>query len=662
MGHRQSKNQRPLALPKNDKRAKDRPSKRASALRSSIIIKIRMLKMESKDLTNNLNVKCDQRSKCSCNDNNGHQSTNPSFNNQNTTITTLPSPQNQYIQPDAQSNKMKNEEIEHLEDRINQINNDNSTTFVARRNQYNNRSSNSINNNIINDNEINSDAIGRNETEGKASAICDNVTSESDRIQMELKNIGVNNYKRSNLMMHRGCDIRNIPNAMLLSSLDQQFVDSMPANTKTMNNSSIYPNANNATTVTTPSTSKGPDYIPMAPIKSSDKIATEQNFLTNGDSELANSFMQMGLPSNDDCTKDPKDKETKSKITNWSKKFNCVKILSPKSSSHIQPQQQQHQPSSSRSQRQTGSTDTNNSIVRHSDTRAHSDHRMAAEAVKRLLDMEKFNPLEYPTEDCDEVARVQRAREIHEGVDPPPGYRTICTDPVYVAADPSLDNRLSTCSADDRDIMNAIRSIPDGHIDGTSILNTSDTFPNNLFNSVDQQPRVIHSQVDFIHCLVPDLRKITNCGFYWGKMDRYEAERLLEGKPEGTFLLRDSAQEEFLFSVSFRKYGRSLHARIEQFNHKFSFDCHDPGVFTSPEVTGLLEHYKDPACVMFFEPALTQPLNRNFCFTLQQLCRSLIVSSTTYDGVNDLPLPSTLKSYLKEYHYKQRVRVRRYDQ
>lgn len=52
-------------------------------------------------------------------------------------------------------------------------------------------------------------------------------------------------------------------------------------------------------------------------------------------------------------------------------------------------------------------------------------------------------------------------------------------------------------------------------------------------------------------------------------MDRYEAERLLENKPEGTFLLRDSAQEEFLFSVSFRKYGRSLHARIEQFNHKF---------------------------------------------------------------------------------------------
>jgi suppressor of cytokine signaling 5 len=97
--------------------------------------------------------------------------------------------------------------------------------------------------------------------------------------------------------------------------------------------------------------------------------------------------------------------------------------------------------------------------------------------------------------------------------------------------------------------------------------------------------RTLQSQVDYVHCLVPDLKSITACSFYWGKMDRYEAERLLEGKPEGTFLLRDSAQEEFLFSVSFRKYGRSLHARVEQWNHKFSFDSHDPGVYASTTVS-----------------------------------------------------------------------------
>ncbi|XP_017153734.1 uncharacterized protein LOC108163130 [Drosophila miranda] len=168
----------------------------------------------------------------------------------------------------------------------------------------------------------------------------------------------------------------------------------------------------------------------------------------------------------------------------------------------------------------------------------------------------------------------------------------------------------------------------------------------------------VHSQIDFMHCLVPDLERIINSSFYWGKMDRYEAEHLLEGKPEGTFLLRDSAQEEFLFSVTFRKYGRSLHARIEQSGHKFSFDCHDPCVFTAPTVTGLLEHYKDPSCVMFFEPCLTMPLHRRQTFSLQQLARATIVSSTSYDGINQLELPGRLKSYLKEYHYKQKLRVK----
>merc|ERR1711990_1167700 len=68
-----------------------------------------------------------------------------------------------------------------------------------------------------------------------------------------------------------------------------------------------------------------------------------------------------------------------------------------------------------------------------------------------------------------------------------------------------------------------------------------------------------HTQIDYVHHLVPHLSDITNCSFYWGKMDRYEAESLLDEKPEGSFLLRDSAQDEYLFSVSFRRYGRGLH-------------------------------------------------------------------------------------------------------
>lgn len=93
-----------------------------------------------------------------------------------------------------------------------------------------------------------------------------------------------------------------------------------------------------------------------------------------------------------------------------------------------------------------------------------------------------------------------------------------------------------------------------------------------------------------------------------------------------------------------------------------SFDSHDTGVYSASTVTSLLEHYKDPSCVMFFEPMLTQPLNRNFCFSLQQLCRATIVSQTTYDSIGDLKLPQMMQNYLKEYHYKQKVRVKLFDE
>lgn len=34
----------------------------------------------------------------------------------------------------------------------------------------------------------------------------------------------------------------------------------------------------------------------------------------------------------------------------------------------------------------------------------------------------RYNSADYPTEDCDRRARLQRALEIEQGVDPPPGF------------------------------------------------------------------------------------------------------------------------------------------------------------------------------------------------------------------------------------------------
>ncbi|XP_016423066.1 suppressor of cytokine signaling 4-like [Sinocyclocheilus rhinocerous] len=158
------------------------------------------------------------------------------------------------------------------------------------------------------------------------------------------------------------------------------------------------------------------------------------------------------------------------------------------------------------------------------------------------------------------------------------------------------------------------------------------------------------AHTDYI--LVPDLLQINNSPCYWGVLDRFEAEQLLEGQPEGTFLLRDSAQDEYLFSVSFRRYSRSLHARIEQNGKRFSFDGRDPCMYRDSSVTGLLKHYSDPDTCLFFEPLLSRPLARSFPFSLQNMCRAVICSCTTYQGIDTLPLPYSLRHFLKQYHYR----------
>ena len=287
-----------------------------------------------------------------------------------------------------------------------------------------------------------------------------------------------------------------------------------------------------------------------------------------------------------------------------------------------------------------------------------------------------FDPDEYPTEDIDELRIAQRARDMEMGVELVLNHHIAYPHLHYGGSvsggsSPlgSTVNVLSTSDTQIRSLgaafqnqclMTSHRYVPmEPEMMVTNELHYSE------YNIVTPQgtyiPRTVHTQIDYIHCLVPDLLQIAKCSFYWGVMDRYEAEKLLENRAEGTFLLRDSAQEEFLFSVSFRRYNRSLHARIEQWNHRFSFDSHDPGVYSDTSVCGLLEHYKDPSCCLFFEPMLTLPLNRTFAFSLQHLCRAAVCRYTTYDGVNLLPLPKSMKDYLKYYHYKQKVRVRRFE-
>ncbi len=164
--------------------------------------------------------------------------------------------------------------------------------------------------------------------------------------------------------------------------------------------------------------------------------------------------------------------------------------------------------------------------------------------------------------------------------------------------------------------------------------------------------------------LTKELFKLSKYGWYWGPVTRVEAEEKLHGQPDGAFLVRDSSDERYLLSLSFRSYNLTLHTRIEHCNGVFSF-------YAQPESEGyssivdLIEHsMNDSQTGVFcysrartpgspsFPVRLTKPVSRfTHVRSLQYLCRFVIRQYTRYDHIQMLPLPTRIKGWLEETQY-----------
>jgi hypothetical protein len=59
--------------------------------------------------------------------------------------------------------------------------------------------------------------------------------------------------------------------------------------------------------------------------------------------------------------------------------------------------------------------------------------------------------------------------------------------------------------------------------------------------------------------------------WYWGPINAAVAETILEKEKDGTFLVRDSTDDRFLFSLSCKYDGKVGHIRIEHCNGAFMF-------------------------------------------------------------------------------------------
>ncbi|XP_065826448.1 suppressor of cytokine signaling 2-like [Oscarella lobularis] len=161
-------------------------------------------------------------------------------------------------------------------------------------------------------------------------------------------------------------------------------------------------------------------------------------------------------------------------------------------------------------------------------------------------------------------------------------------------------------------------------------------------------------------CLNRVLRTLKQSGWYWRSLSNADSQRLLIDAEDGTFLLRDSADERHLFTLSFKVEGIVSSVRLELYRGLFrlySSDCGASPAFDC--VVGLVNFYIRNDVRLFWlerddgpriSVKIRQPLLTGVP-TLQHFCRSAINASTKRDHVEKLPLPSKLKDYVSDYPY-----------
>ncbi|XP_061310593.1 suppressor of cytokine signaling 2 isoform X1 [Pezoporus flaviventris] len=158
--------------------------------------------------------------------------------------------------------------------------------------------------------------------------------------------------------------------------------------------------------------------------------------------------------------------------------------------------------------------------------------------------------------------------------------------------------------------------------------------------------------------LAAAMEELRRAGWYWGNMTVAEAKERLQDAPEGTFLVRDSSHSEYLLTISVKTSAGPTNLRIEYQDGKFRLDsitCVRSRLKQFNSVVHLIEYYVLMCKNRTETPSngtvhlyLNKPLYTSTP-SLQHRCRITINKCT--NQIWELPLPTRLKEYLKEYQY-----------
>ncbi|KAK2166389.1 hypothetical protein NP493_1324g01064 [Ridgeia piscesae] len=163
---------------------------------------------------------------------------------------------------------------------------------------------------------------------------------------------------------------------------------------------------------------------------------------------------------------------------------------------------------------------------------------------------------------------------------------------------------------------------------------------------------------------------LKTCGFYYGKLSVVDAKRKLRRATFGTYLLRDSSDPNFLYSLSVKTKRGTTSVRISYSRGQFRLDCDEALVDAVPSfdcVLKLVEHYTldesrgdtGRACV-FLESSGRRDtpidLVRPYIETVPSLkaaCRKVVNRNVppNTEQRRELPVSDDVRCFLAEYPF-----------
>jgi len=206
-----------------------------------------------------------------------------------------------------------------------------------------------------------------------------------------------------------------------------------------------------------------------------------------------------------------------------------------------------------------------------------------------------------------------------------------------------------------------------GNVFGDSGENSSSQAADSNELSLMNPAPQLDTDVDNID-FAASIEKVKDHGWYWGPLSGEAAERILSGEPDGSFVVRDSSDHHYIFSLTFKLNGFVRHVRIEHDQGNFSF-----GSFTKFKsntivdfIENAVEHSRSGRYLFFLHrrpvlgPMRVQLLHPVSRFkrvqSLQHLCRYIIVKHVRKDHLDQLPVPSRIKTYLNtSFYYSEQV-------